>query len=160
MARRRFHFRRRCNPSFADFRNTLPIAAWGIGGGVGAQWLTRLVLGVNDRGWIGVAANAAATLVLSMAAGRMNRTAGQGVMIGGSILTVGRAIGLLTGQNLASFGTVPGLGAYGPYAFQVPTHSMRALPAAVASSGTVVKPASGGNGMAAYNRGRRRLGVA
>ncbi len=160
MARRRFHFKRRRNPSFADFRTTLPIAAWGIGGGVGAQWLTRMVLGVNDRGWIGVLANAAATLGLSMVAGQMNRTAGQGVMIGGSILTVSRAIALLTGQQLVSYGNVPGMGrmrGYAPLNYVLPTYAGgRALLPPVINSGAVTKRA--GNGVGSY--GRRGLSVA
>lgn len=65
-----------------------------IGGMLGARYLTQLVLGGNNTGYVGYAGNVAASVILGMVAGKATKSKDLGnmVMIGGIASTILRVV--------------------------------------------------------------------
>lgn len=73
---------------------TLGQAIGFISGMLGARYLTQLVLGGNNTGYVGYAGNVAASVILGMVAGKAtkNKNLGHTVMIGGIASTILRVV--------------------------------------------------------------------
>lgn len=122
-------YRRRRNPSVGDFKRVGKTAFFAIGGGVGTKLLPELILKDKNTGWVGWASNAVSAFLLSALAGRfISKEAGEGVFVGGAVMTVGRIIDDLTGYQPVTFGGLPAFpslsGEFVPQAFPVPYSSL------------------------------------
>lgn len=88
--------RRRSNPGFLSGVGTglLPKAIGFLGGMIGARYLTQMVLGSNNTGYVGYAGNVAASVVLGMVAGKVTKSKelGNTVLVGGIAGTLLRVI--------------------------------------------------------------------
>jgi hypothetical protein len=98
-SRRRLNFhRRRRNP--LDFKNDAVLALWASVGGIATRMGVQAFLSQYNSGVTGYAANAAVAVALGWLAEKVNKTAGQGVLIGGLAGTVMRMVGdLIQSQN-------------------------------------------------------------
>lgn len=110
-------FRRRHRNPLGVGRDELMLAGSAVVGGIGALALPAIVLPGSNTGAMGYAMNAAAALVLKYAGNMISKSVGDGFLVGGLVAT-----GLRIAKD--NFGSsIPGLGAYWPSYFPVPTVS-------------------------------------
>jgi hypothetical protein len=133
-----------------------------VGGLVGSKMLTQAVLGANNTGMFGYFGNAAATAILAVAAHYIaprNRKIRDGVVLGGAMGIVARAINDYTpfGAYLAS----AGVGEYGMAAY-MPANGVVASRYVDPwnSSQTEIPQGWGGGGQMAINSSGAPAGVA
>jgi hypothetical protein len=86
--RRRSNYRRRRNP--LEFKNDAVLALWASVGGIATRMGVQAFLSNYNSGVQGYAANAAMAVALGWLADKVNKTAGQGVLIGGLAATAMR----------------------------------------------------------------------
>lgn len=116
MKRHRSSRRRSRNPLGVG-RDELMLAGSAIVGGVGALALPAIALPGSNSGAMGYAMNAAAAFVLKYVGNMISKNVGDGFFVGGLVAT-----GLRIAKD--NFGSsIPGLGAYWPSYFPVPTVS-------------------------------------
>jgi len=153
------HHSHRRNPFGID-RGTVTLAAWGTAGGVFAYALPAMVLPAQNSGIMGYALNVGSAIVGKIAGDAVaGKNAGDGMLIGGLVATGIRVVKDLAGSS------IPGLGAYWPSFFALPTVSnpygqvlqspypAPALPAA-AAAGASSRGMSGGRFGGGRFRGR------
>ena len=119
MARRhhhRHHFRRRHRNPLGISKGDLTLGAAGVAGAVAALAIPAVALPGQNSGIMGYALNIGATLVGKFLGDMVSPTFGSGMLVGGLVGTGLRIVK----DNLPS---VPGLGAYWPSYFAVPTVS-------------------------------------
>lgn len=108
----RRHSRRRNPGMFSGAGSILKDGFYALLGLVAARQLPQMVLGANNTGWIGYAANLFATLVASMIGAKaISAEAGKMIGVGGGVYTVNR---VLTDQ-MSPIGKVLSLSGLGDY---------------------------------------------
>jgi hypothetical protein len=179
-SRRGYFARRRrySNPRGGRIIGTMTKAAYVIGGAVGTRALTQAVLGGQNAGMMGYAANAAAAFILGMAGGKLfGKDAGQFITIGGFVgivmrliqefTQIGKVVNLqLSGLGDYSFAGVRGLGHFEPMDYFVPlasadsrgTVSAAATPPAMISrvAQSVMPAVAANGGVSGLGRGKSR----
>ena len=164
--RRRSTGRRRVarrNPSIGGVSNLLVSAAYAIGGAVGTKYITQMVLGASNVGYVGYAANLAAAFVGGKAVGMFtrNKQAENSFILGGAIMTLVRFLSDQTplGATLQQ----AGLGDYEASTWLSPARYIDASRSAAVDIPTALRPmiaaAAPKAGMAGlrggtYSRGR------
>lgn len=153
-------------------------AAYTIGGAVGTRALTQAILGQQNQGMLGYAANAAAAFALGMAGGKFfGKDAGQFITIGGFVgivmrliqefTQIGKVVNLqLSGLGDYGFAGVRGLGSFEPMDYFVPLASADSRgtvsaaatpPGMIARVAQSVMPAVAANGVSGLGRGKSRF---
>jgi hypothetical protein len=136
---RRRHTRR--NPSMGGVSNLIVSAAYAIGGAVGSKYLTQMVLGASNVGYVGYAANIAAAFVAGKAVGMFtkNKQAENSVILGGVIMAVIRFLSDQTplGSTLQQYG----LGDYEASTWLSPARYVNAAQSAAIDIPTALRPA-------------------
>lgn len=124
------HHRHR-NPFAAGSINQLAVKVAGaLGGAVAASAIPNMISPSMNTGWAGVG------LALVVAFGGayllkgMSQNLAEGVLIGGSVQAVSRAITIVTGKTLLT----ASMGQYGPLNFTIPTPAYQSQPAIAASA--------------------------
>lgn len=146
-------YRRRRNPFAPGSINKLAVKVAGaLGGAVGAATLPNMVMPSMASGWAGVAAAFLVAFGGSYLLKGMSMDLAEGVLIGGSLQGLSRAITQVTGKTLLT----ASLGQYGPLNFTIPTPAYSAAAPAIAASasktsGSKANPAA----VAAAMSGRR-----
>jgi hypothetical protein len=141
--------------------NLLFQAAYAVGGAVSSKYLTQMVLGSSNTGYIGYAANLAAAFIGGKALGMFvkNRQYENAFILGGVIMTVVRFLSDQTplGSTLQQYG----LGDYEASTWLTPARYVNAAASAQVDIPTALRPAlpAGKAGMAGlrggtYSRGR------
>lgn len=134
---RRRNSRRRRNPGVVStFTSVLPVAGYAIAGAVATAAIPDMILGKNNSGVVGYAADAATAVALSMIGGAtLGGNARDGLLIGGAVRVVSRLIGDLMGRQILTVSPLRGMRGYGPLDFVLPSATRGLsyrLPAAVA----------------------------
>lgn len=115
--KRKTHRRRRHRNPLGVGRDEIMLALSGVGGGIGALALPAIVLPSSNNGAMGYAMNLAAAFGLKIVGDMVSKNVGDGAFVGGLVAT-----GLRIAKD--NFGSsIPGLGAYWPSYFPVPTVS-------------------------------------
>lgn len=154
---RKRHNRRhaRRNPSMGGVSNLIVSAAYAIGGAVGSKYLTQMVLGASNVGYVGYAANIAAAFVAGKAVGMFtkNKAAENSVILGGVIMAVIRFLSDQTplGSTLSQYG----LGDYEASTWLSPARYVNAATSAQVDIPTALRPMlpAGKGGMAGVGGG-------
>jgi hypothetical protein len=134
---RRRHHRR--NPSMGGVTNLVTSAAYAIAGAVGSKYLTQMVLGASNTGYVGYAANLAAAFVGGKVVGMFtrNKVAENSVILGGVIMTLLR---FLSDQTpLGSTLQAAGLSDYEASTFLTPARYVDAAKSAVVDIPTALR---------------------
>lgn len=107
------HHRRRRNPGmFAGAGSILKDGFYALLGLVVARQLPQMVLGVNNTGWVGYAANLGTTIIAAMIGTKaLGTEAGKMIGVGGGIYTVNRVLQ----DQLSPVGKVLSLSGLGDY---------------------------------------------
>lgn len=110
----------RRNPSFGGVGSQVQSAAYAIAGAVGSKMLTQAVLGANNTGLVGYAANLGAAFALGTVAGMVtkNRNARNAIILGGVIQTLLRV--LIDKTPFGSRLSLSGMGDYQVTSFVTP----------------------------------------
>lgn len=120
MAHHRHHHtaHRRRNPFSAGSVNQLAVKVAGaLGGAIGAATIPSMVSPSLNTGWGGVGMALVIAFGGAWLLKNMSQNLAEGVLIGGSVQAVSRAITIVTGKTLLT----AGLGQYGPLNFTIPT---------------------------------------
>jgi hypothetical protein len=129
MAHHRHHHHR--NPFAAGSINQLAVkVAGGIAGLVGASVIPNMVSPSLATGWGGVGMALVVAFGGAWLLKGMSQNLSEGVLIGGSVQAVSRAVTIVTGKTLVS----ASLGQYGPLNFTIPTPAYQSQPAIAASA--------------------------
>lgn len=98
----------RRNPSMGGVSNLIVSAGYAIAGAVGSKYLTQMVLGASNVGYVGYGANLAASFIVGKVVGMVtkNKQSENSVILGGVIMTVVRILGDQTplGETLKQYG--------------------------------------------------------
>jgi hypothetical protein len=136
MAKRHHYVHRHRNPFAAGQINQLAVKVAGaLGGAIGASAIPNMLSPSLGTGWTGVG------LALVVAFGGawlfkgMSANLAEGVLIGGSLQAVSRAITIVTGKTLFT----ASLGQYGPLNFTIPTPAYQGSAPAPAISASASK---------------------
>jgi hypothetical protein len=136
MAHKHHYVHRHRNPFAAGQINQLAVKVAGaLGGAIGASTIPGMLSPSFGTGWAGVG------LALVVAFGGawlfkgMSANLAEGVLIGGSLQAVSRAITMVTGKTLLT----ASLGQYGPLNFTIPTPAYQGQAAAPAISASASK---------------------
>jgi hypothetical protein len=150
----------RRNPSMGGVSNLIVQAAYAVGGAVGSKYLTQMVLGAANTGYVGYAANLAASFVGGKLVGMFtrNKAAENSVILGGVIMTLVRFLSDQTplGETLKT----AGFGDYEASTWLSPARYIDAAKSAAVDIPTALRPqimaAKGmaGMGGGTYARGR------
>jgi len=129
--------------------NLIVSAAYALGGAVGSKYLTQMVLGASNVGYVGYAANLAAAFVGGKVVGMVtkNKQAENSVILGGVIMTLIRFLSDQTplGATLQS----AGLGDYEASTWLSPARYIDAQRSAAVDIPTALRPMiAAGKGMA------------
>jgi hypothetical protein len=119
MAHRKYrvHHHRRRNPLGVD-QATIGLAAWGTVGAVAALAAPAMIMPSNNTGIMGYGMNLLSAVALKFVGdATIGKSAGDGMLIGGLISTGLRIVR----DNIGS--KIPGLSAYWPSVFPIPTVS-------------------------------------
>lgn len=116
MSRKRHHYRRHSRNPLGLGRDELTLAGTGVVGAVAALAVPAIALPGSNSGILGYAMNIAAALALKFAGDTVSKSVGNGLLVGGLVGTGLRIVK----DNMPS---IPGLGAYWPSYFAVPTVS-------------------------------------
>jgi len=142
MAHKHHYRRRHRNPFAVGNVNQLAVKVAGaLGGAVAASALPSMVSPSLSTGWAGVGMALAVAFLGSYALKGMSSDLSEGVLIGGSVQAVSRAITIVTGKTLLT----ASLGQYGPLNFTIPTPAYQQQAPAIAASASKT---SGGKGAA------------
>ncbi len=115
--RPRYSRRRRSNPALSDLKSLVVRSGYAIAGGVATRSLPQAILRESNTGIVGYASNLLVAAVGGNLVGRItkSRDAGDMFMVGGFVMTVGRAIEEYFGRKVVEFAQVgiplPGLSA-------------------------------------------------
>jgi len=137
--RRRRNTGRRRNASMGGVTNLVTSAAYAIAGAVGSKYLTQMVLGASNTGYVGYAANLAAAFVGGKVVGMFtrNKVAENSVILGGVIMTLLR---FLSDQTpLGATLTAAGLSDYEASTFLSPARYVDAAKSAVVDIPTALR---------------------
>ena len=125
-----FHHRRR-NPFAAGNMNQLAVKVAGaLGGAVAASSLPAMVSPGLNTGWGGVGMALVVAFGGAWLLSKMSKDLAEGVLIGGSVQAVSRAITIVTGRTLLT----ASMGQYGPLSFTIPTPAYQGPAPAIAAS--------------------------
>jgi hypothetical protein len=133
MAHKHSYKRRRRNPFAPGDINKLAVKVAGaLGGAVAAATVPNMLSPAMATGWAGVAMALAIAFGGGFMLKSMSPDLSEGVLIGGSVQAVSRAITIVTGKTLLTASR----GQYGPLQFPIPTpaYSQQAAPAIAASA--------------------------
>ena len=155
MAHKHSYKRRRRNPFAPGDINKLAVKVAGaLGGAVAAATVPNMLSPSMATGWAGVAMALAVAFGGGFILKGMSPDLSEGVLIGGSVQAVSRAITIVTGKTLLT----ASLGQYGPLQFTIPTPAYQQQAPAIAASasktsgGKTASPAA----VAAAMSGRRQ----
>jgi hypothetical protein len=144
---------RRSNPSFGGIGSLITSAAYAVGGAVSSKYLTQLVLGSSNTGYLGYAANLAASFVGGKALGMFikNKQAENSFILGGVIMTLIRFLSDQTplGSTLQQYG----LGDYEASTWLSPARLIDANKSAQIELPALLQPRVVTRGMAGLQRG-------
>jgi hypothetical protein len=151
------HHRRR-NPFAVGNINQLAVKVAGaLGGAVAASALPAAISPSMNTGWAGVGMALVVAFGGAWLLKNMSQNLSEGVLIGGSVQAVSRAVTIVTGKTLLT----AGMGQYAPLNFTIPTPAYsQAAPAIAASasktsgSKTGASPAAAAAAMGMIGRGR------
>lgn len=144
MAKHPKYVYRHRNPFAAGSLNKLAVKVAGaLGGAIGAATIPAALSPSLNTGWGGVGMALVVAFGGAYLLHKMSPDLGEGILIGGSVQAVSRAITIVTGKTLLT----AGMGQYAPLNFTIPTPAYsQAAPAIAASasktSGTKVAPAA------------------
>ena len=125
-----YHHRRR-NPFAVGNVNQLAVKVAGaLGGAVAASAVPAMVSPGLNTGWAGVGMALAVAFAGSYFLKGMSMNLAEGILIGGSVQAVSRAITIVTGKTLLT----ASLGQYGPLNFTIPTPAYSPGAPAIAAS--------------------------
>lgn len=131
MAHKHHYRRRHRNPFAVGNVNQLAVKVAGaLGGAIAASALPNMVMPSLSTGWAGVGMALAVAFFGSYALKGMSQDLSEGVLIGGSVQAVSRAITIVTGKTLLT----ASLGQYGPLNFTIPTPAYQSQAPAIAAS--------------------------
>jgi len=132
MAHHRHHYHhRRRNPFAAGSINQLAVKVAGaLGGAIAASAVPNMVSPSLSTGWAGVGMALAVAFGGAWLLKGMSQNLSEGVLIGGSVQAVSRAITIVTGKTLLT----ASLGQYGPLNFTIPTPAYQQQAPAIAAS--------------------------
>jgi len=132
MAHRKHHsLHRRHNPFASGDINKLAVKVAGaLGGAIGAATIPNMAGSTLSSGWAGVAAALVVAFGGAWLLKGMSADLSEGVLIGGSVQAVSRAITVVTGKTLLT----ASLGQYGPLNFTIPTPAYSQAAPAIAAS--------------------------
>lgn len=119
-------YRRRRNPQLAlPIGEVLPLAGWAVAGGVLTRAVPQMLLKEGNTGVMGYGANVATAVLGSWLARQISPNAAKGVLIGGAVAIVQRAVAEFFGPKVLDVGMSGDLdfdlGYYIPNSFPVPT---------------------------------------
>lgn len=119
MAHRHHHYvYRRRNPFATGNMNQLAVKVAGaLAGAVGAASIPSMLSPSLSSGWAGVASALVVAFGGAYLAGKASANLGEGVLIGGSVQALSRALTLLTGKTFLT----ASMGQYGSLNFPIPT---------------------------------------
>lgn len=124
------HHRRR-NPFAAGSINQLAVKVAGaLGGAVAASAIPSMISPSMSTGWAGVGLALVVAFGGAYLAKGISQNLSEGILIGGSVQAVSRAIAIVTGRTLLT----ASLGQYGPLNFTIPTPAYQSQPAIAASA--------------------------
>lgn len=124
------HHRKR-NPFAAGSINQLAVKVAGaLGGAVAASAIPNMVSPSMSTGWGGVGMALAVAFGGAYVLKGMSQNLAEGVLIGGSVQAVSRAITIVTGKTLLK----ASMGQYGPLNFTIPTPAYQQQAPAIAAS--------------------------
>jgi len=127
MAQHKHHYRRR-NPFAAGSVNQLAVKVAGaIGGAMAAGTIPSMLSPSLGTGWPGVGFALAIAFAGAWILKGMSQNLAEGVLIGGSVNAVSRAVNVVTGRSLT-------LGQYGPLNFTIPVPAYQQQAPAIAAS--------------------------
>ncbi len=148
------HFHRRRNPFAAGSVNKLAIKVAGaLGGAVGAASIPSMLSPRLNAGWGGVGLALVVAFGASYLLKGMSMDLAEGVLIGGSVQAVSRAITIVTGKTLLT----ASMGQYGPLNYTIPTPAYQQQSPAIAASASKTSGATTGVPAAAATMGRARM---
>jgi hypothetical protein len=129
-----FHPFRHHNPFGAGDMNKLAVKVAGaVGGALAAGTLPGMVTPSFSTGWAGVFAALVVAFGGAFLIKGMSADLAEGVLIGGSVNAVSRAVNVATGKSLT-------LGQYGPLNFTIPTPAYQQQAPAIAASASKTSP--------------------
>lgn len=136
MAHHHHHHR---NPFAAGSINQLAVKVAGaLGGAVAASAIPSMVSPSLNTGWAGVGMALVVAFGGAYFLRGMSQNLAEGVLIGGSVQAVSRAITIVTGKTLLT----ASMGQYGPLNFTIPTPAYSA-PTAIAASASKTSGSKG-----------------
>jgi hypothetical protein len=139
MAHDRHHHKRR-NPFAVGNVNQLAVKVAGaLSGAIAASAIPSMLSPTMSTGWAGVGMAFAVAFLGSYALKGMSQNLSEGVLIGGSVQAVSRAITIVTGKTLLT----ASLGQYGPLNFTIPTPGYSQQAPAIAASASKTSGAKG-----------------
>ncbi len=142
MAHHKHHHHRRRNPFAVGNVNQLAVKVAGaLGGAIAASTIPNMVSPSLATGWGGVGLALAVAFGGAWILKGMSQNLSEGILIGGSVQAVSRAITIVTGKTLLT----ASLGQYGPLNFTIPTPAYQQQAPAIAASASKT---SGGKGAA------------
>jgi len=132
MAHHRHHYQPRLkNPFAAGSINQLAVKVAGaLGGAIAASAVPNMVSPSLSTGWAGVGMALVVAFGGAWLLKGMSQNLSEGVLIGGSVQAVSRAITIVTGKTLLT----ASLGQYGPLNFTIPTPAYQQQAPAIAAS--------------------------
>jgi hypothetical protein len=132
MAKHHFVHRKK-NPFAAGNLNQLAVKVAGaLGGAIGASAIPAMVSPSLNTGWGGVGMALVVAFGGAWLLNKMSKDLAEGVLIGGSVQAVSRAVTIVTGKTLLT----AGMGQYAPLNFTIPVPAyQQAQPAIAASAG-------------------------
>ena len=141
MARHHHHrHHRRRNPFAAGSINQLAVKVAGaLGGAIAASTIPSMVSPSLNTGWAGVGMALVVGFGGAFLLKGMSNDLSEGVLIGGSVQAVSRAITIVTGRTLLT----ASLGQYGPLNFTIPTPAYSPGAPAIAASASKTGPSKG-----------------
>jgi hypothetical protein len=130
MAKHHYHHRRR-NPFAPGSINQLAVKVAGaLGGAVAASAVPAMVSPTLSTGWAGVGMALVVAFGAAWLTKGMSTNLSEGILIGGSVQAVSRAITIVTGKTLLT----ASMGQYGPLNFTIPTPAYSPQAPAIAAS--------------------------
>jgi len=140
MAHKHHHHHRRRNPFAAGSINQLAVKVAGaLGGAVAASAIPSMVSPSLSTGWAGVGMALAVAFGGAWLLRGMSQNLSEGVLIGGSVQAVSRAITIVTGKTILT----ASLGQYGPLNFTIPTPAYQQAQPAIAASASKTSGSKG-----------------
>lgn len=147
-----YRHRRRKNPFAAGSINKLAVKVAGaLAGAVGAATIPNALGATLNMGWAGVGVALAVAFAGAWFTKGMSEDLSEGILIGGSVQAVSRAISIVTGKTLLT----ASLGQYGPLQFPIPTPAYQQQAPAISASASKTSNGKGAIPASAAMAGRR-----